>query len=328
MNLVYIFLGILLLTYGGNYLVKGSVAIARRFSISPLFIGMTIVAFGTSAPELLVSVEAALRNSSDISMGNVIGSNIVNIGLILGLSSFVMPIAVKKASVKRDAPMLVFFSLLLVLFSYTGNVISRTEGIILFALLVFFICMSLKLSKNEFVEDGNNEKDMKVWVSLFMIVISCLALSLGADFLINGATGIARKFNISEKIIGLTVVAIGTSLPELAASVAAICKKEMDISIGNIIGSNIFNILCVLGITSIINPIELDFGYYKWDFLSMVLITLVLIFFIMPWKKNIGNFVRTGKTSSFMNFTGGVLGRGSGIILMALSILYIIFLFK
>ena len=254
--------GFFLLFFGGDWLVNGGVALARRFRISPLVIGMTIVAFGTSAPELLVSLVSAIKGSSGIAIGNVVGSNIANIGLILGLTAMIYPIETDNRKVTANGLIMILASLLLLAFSLRGG-ISRVEGLILYVCLLLFTVISIWKGRvrhqDEASEYSDGNKVMKPILALLLVALSCVMLSFGADFLVDGATSMAKALGVSDKVIGLTIVALGTSLPELAASVAAAIKKEMDISIGNIIGSNIFNILCVLGVSASIRPIGFDF---------------------------------------------------------------------
>ena len=291
--------GFFLLFLGGDWLVDGGVALARRFRISPLVIGMTIVAFGTSAPELLVSMISAIKGSSGIAIGNVVGSNIANIGLILGLTAMIYPIDTENRKVTANGIIMILASLLLLVFSIRDG-ISRSEGIFLFICLLLFTVISIKkgrTKKQDTEEAAQGKAPMKPLLALLLIALSCVMLSVGADLLVDGATSMAKALGVSDKVIGLTIVALGTSLPELAASVAAALKKEMDISIGNIIGSNIFNVLCVLGVSASIRPIAFDFAQYRADFIIMILFAAALLLFISPWKSN------------------GRLGRTAGIIL-------------
>ena len=295
--------GFFLLFFGGDWLVNGGVALARRFRISPLVIGMTIVAFGTSAPELLVSLVSAIKGSSGIAIGNVVGSNIANIGLILGLTAMIYPIETDNRKVTANGLIMILASLLLLAFSLRGG-ISRVEGLILFACLLLFTVISIwkgrvrHQDETHAYSDGN--KVMKPILALLLVALSCVMLSFGADFLVDGATSMAKALGVSDKVIGLTIVALGTSLPELAASVAAAIKKEMDISIGNIIGSNIFNILCVLGVSASVRPIGFDFIQYRADYIIMLLFAVGLLLFISPWK-SIG---RLGRTAGIVLFLG------------------------
>lgn len=299
--------GFALLFFGGDWLVNGGVALARRFRISPLVIGMTIVAFGTSAPELLVSMTSSIKGSAGIAMGNVIGSNIANIGLILGLTAMLCPIPTQNRKVSANGLVMILASLLALVFSL-NNGLSRIEGLILFAGIILFTVISIRLGRtkqNTTQPDAEPQvKEMSVLVALLLVALSCAMLAFGADFMVDGATSIAQALGVSDKVIGLTIVALGTSLPELAASVAAALKKEMDISIGNIIGSNIFNLMCVLGVSASIRPIPFDYMQYRMDFVIMMAFSAGLIILIQPWKAQ------------------GRLGRISGIIMFAAYAIY------
>lgn len=299
--------GFALLFFGGDWLVDGGVALARRFRISALVIGMTIVAFGTSAPELLVSMTSAIKGSAGIAMGNVLGSNIANIGLILGLTAILCPIPTENRKVTVNGLVMIAASLLLLVFSLKGG-ITRMEGMILFAGIILFTVTSIRKGRaglsSEDSESDVHEKKMSIGLAILLIILSCAMLAFGADFMVDGATVLAKAIGVSDKVIGLTVVALGTSLPELAASVAAALKKEMDISIGNIIGSNIFNIFCVLGVSGSIRPIPFEYAPYKADFIIMLSFSAALLLFIQPWKAQ------------------GRLGRVSGLLLFAAYAVY------
>lgn len=292
--------GFVLLYFGGDWLVNGGVALARRFRLSPLVIGMTIVAFGTSAPELLVSMTSAIKGSAGIAMGNVIGSNIANIGLILGLTAMLCPIPTRNGKILANGMVMILASVLVFVFSL-NNGLSGIEGLVLFACLILFTVVAIRKGRinnqDESVEQELQSKPMSVSAAILLVALSCAMLAFGADFMVDGATTIAQAIGVSDKVIGLTVVALGTSLPELAASLAAAIKKQMDISIGNIIGSNIFNLLCVLGVSASIKPIGFDFTQYRTDFIIMILFSAALLLFTSPWKKQ------------------GRLGRIAGIVL-------------
>ena len=290
--------GFVLLFFGGDWLVEGGVALARRFRISPLVIGMTIVAFGTSAPELLVSLISAIKGSAGIAIGNVVGSNIANIGLILGLTALICPIETDNSKVIRHGSIMIVASLLLIVFALNSG-ITRIEGLILFACLILFTTISVRKGRTQQQEtdiDDLEGKPMTVLAAIGLIVLSCGMLAFGADILVDGATTIASAIGVSDKVIGLTIVALGTSLPELAASVAAAFKKQMDISIGNIIGSNIFNILCVLGVSTSIKPISLEFRDYSNDFIWMMGFSIFIIIFTTMRKKK----GRLGRTAGIL----------------------------
>ena len=296
--IVKLLAGFILLFFGGDWLVDGGVSLARRFRISTLVIGMTIVAFGTSAPELLVSTISSIKGSAGIAMGNVIGSNIANIGLILGLTALIYPIETDNRTVIRHGTVMIAASLLLLLFAMNSG-ISRTEGMTLFVCLILFTTISIRQGRTQPQEadtDGQEGKPMTILAAVGLIILSCAMLAFGADILVDGATTLASAMGVSDKVIGLTIVALGTSLPELAASVAAAIKKEMDISIGNIIGSNIFNILCVLGISASIKPISLEFPDYMSDFIWMMGFSVFIIIFTTMRKKK----GRLGRTTGIL----------------------------
>ena len=285
--------GFILLFFGGDWLVDGGVALARKYRISSLVIGMTIVAFGTSAPELLVSTISAIKGSAGIAMGNVLGSNIANIGLILGLTALICPIETDNKLVIRHGTIMILASLLLLVLSLKSG-ISRIEGFTLFACLILFTSISIRKGRTQQEADSDDTqgKSMTVLAALGLIVLACAMLAFGADILVDGATTLASAMGVSDKVIGLTIVALGTSLPELAASVAAAIKKQMDISIGNIIGSNIFNILCVLGVSTSIKPISLEFSYYLSDFIWMLGFSVFILIFT-TFRKKKGRLGRT-----------------------------------
>ncbi len=290
--------GFVLLFFGGDWLVEGGVALARRFRISPLVIGMTIVAFGTSAPELLVSLISAIKGSAGIAIGNVVGSNIANIGLILGLTALICPIETDNSKVIRHGSIMIVASLLLMVFALKSG-ITRIEGLTLFAGIILFTTISVRKGRTQPQGadiDSQEGKSMTVLAAIGLIVLSCAMLAFGADILVDGATTIASAIGVSDKVIGLTIVALGTSLPELAASVAAAFKKQMDISIGNIIGSNIFNILCVLGVSTSIKPISLEFRDYSNDFIWMMGFSIFIIIFTTMRKKK----GRLGRTAGIL----------------------------
>lgn len=291
--LAYFFLivGFLLLIFSGDFLVKGAVSIALKFQLSTLVIGMTIVSFGTSAPELLVSIEAALGGHPDISIGSVVGSNISNIALILGITALVFPIAVSRATLRVDWPMMMLSTLLFAGLVLDGE-LSSLEGVLFLAFLIGFIWWLIysnrKSNSTPSLSDDVNEDDKEIplWKGLGLVVIGALGLVFGADLMLKGAVDIAREYNVSERIIGLTIVAFGTSLPELITSCVAAFRKEADISIGNLIGSNIFNILAILGITSIIHPISVSDSIINSDNYILIGITF-LVFPLMYFGKKI-----------------------------------------
>jgi cation:H+ antiporter len=291
MNLLFIFFGFLLLVVGGEFVVRSSVAISLKFNISRFVIGMTVVAFATSLPELIVSINAALNDSPAIAINNVIGSNIANIALVLSIISILSFLKVGNNFYKRDWPIMFGFSILLIVFCITDQILNQFEGVILVISLFFFIYYSLKKSNNELIADDVDDKlvfttNTKIIIWLF---ISTLSLYFGAEFLVDGAVNFAKQINISEAVISVSIVAIGTSIPELAASLIAIAKKEKGISVGNLIGSNIFNIGSVLGITAIIKPIQIAQEIIERDIIWMLFFTFLLLFMaILPKRDNLG----------------------------------------
>jgi cation:H+ antiporter len=279
MNFLFIIGGLVLLIFGGNWLLKSAVALSLKLDISKIVIGMTVVSFATSAPELIVSINAALSGASDLALGNVIGSNIANLGLVLGITLLLGTMHVQKSFYKTDWPVMIIASLLLYFFLIDDEVITQNEGIILFSFLVGFLVYLLRFQKTAVLEElPEEDKPVPVYNILFFFVLGGFGLWGGSELLIEGATSMALQFGVSERIIGITIVSIGTSVPELAASVIAVVKKEKAISLGNLIGSNVFNILAVLGITSIITPVKVtDLGLLTSDIFWMLGISFVVL---------------------------------------------------
>jgi len=261
-TIVLLIAGLVLLVFSADWLVQGAAKIAAVVGISPLVVGLTVVAFGTSAPELAVSVMSAFKDQTDLAVGNVVGSNIFNILVVLGLSALIIPLVVNQQLIRFDLPVMIFLSFLLYGVSYDG-VISRTDGIVLFALALAYVGFLVWQSKKERNSSVLNEYEAEYgkvagdpqWMkNLTLIVLGMGGLVLGSKWLVDGAVSIAELFGVSELIIGLTIVSVGTSLPEVATSVVAAFKGERDIAVGNVVGSNIFNIVTVLGISSIVAP--------------------------------------------------------------------------
>lgn len=255
-------LGLVLLYFGAEGLVGGSSSLALRLGLSPLLVGLTVVAFGTSTPELVVSLKAAYLGQGDISVGNVVGSNICNIGLILGFSALIIPIKVASQIVRVDTPIMIAVTLS-ALFLIHDGALSRTDGVILLAMLVSYVLFSIRLAKQQATdplaaEFGEEIKVSKkgVWQDIAFIVAGLVMLVLGARFLVEAAIDIAKAAGLSEAVIGLTIVALGTSLPEFATSLVAALKKEADIAVGNVVGSNIFNLLGILGVSATFTPLS------------------------------------------------------------------------
>jgi cation:H+ antiporter len=257
MNFLLIISGLILLVLGGNWLLKSAVALSLKLDIPKIVIGMTVVSFATSAPELIVSINAALNGSPDLALGNVIGSNIANLGLVLGITLLLSTMEVQKSFYKTDWPIMMVASALLYFFLVNDKVITQYEGIVLFSFLIFFLIFVLRFQKKPIVDKLPEEDEpLTLYKIALFLVLGGVGLWGGSELLIKGATTLAKDFGVTERVIGVTIVSIGTSVPELAASIIAIIKKEKAISLGNLIGSNIFNILAVLGITSMITPIN------------------------------------------------------------------------
>lgn len=281
-NIVYIAFALVLLFIGAEGLVRGSSSLALRAGLSRLMVGLTIVAFGTSSPELVVSVEAALSNQGDISVGNVVGSNTFNIAVILGITALVCPIPVHRQVIKVDAPIALGVALLLVLL-LLDQTLGRFEGVLLFSGIVAYTWMSFILARREASPDRADDDDTLVgtplrhWgVDIVFILAGLAVLIVGSRLLVEHAVALAGSFGISEAVIGLTIVAAGTSMPELATSLVAAFRKQPDIAIGNIVGSNVFNILGILGVASVISPIEAP-GISTLDYGVMILFSVLLI---------------------------------------------------
>ena len=295
-NLIFLFAGLFVLILGGDFLVKGSTNIALRLRISPLVVGLTIVAFGTSSPELLVSVKAALSGSPDLTMGNVIGSNICNLALVLGVTAMIRPIRVQSDSIKIDWPMTMGSSILLY-FLVREGLLKSFEGILFISLLVAYTFFVIRKSRKENTELSFAQKRTlyltSTWKHLardiVLIVLGGFGLFYGSEWFLEGAKGLALFFGVSERVIGITVLALGTSLPELVTASIASFKNQTDLAIGNLMGSNIFNILSILGITSIIKEIEVSDVILNIDMIWMLSITLVILP-MMVHKRQVGRW--------------------------------------
>ncbi len=290
LDIVLVVAGLAFLYFGGEWLVTGSSRIALRFNVPALIIGLTVVAVGTSAPELFVSVQAALRGQEGLSLGNVIGSNIANIGLILGLSGTISVVAVKQTLKTREIPILIFITFFATILTLDG-IVSRLDGILLLLGFIgfnfFFYTVATNTDEELDIEvpdeDEIDPEKNSVWIDIAYIVAGTVLLVIGSNLTVTGATSLAEAIGISDLVIGVTVVAFGTSLPELATSITAIIKKEDDIAIGNVIGSNVANLLLVLGATSAIHDIHVD-GTDLSIVESVVMIGFTLI--LVPFARN------------------------------------------
>jgi cation:H+ antiporter len=303
-----ILFGIILLSHGGDLLTKSSVDISLKFSVPKIIIGMTIVSFATSAPELIVSLNATLDGFSNFAIGNVLGSNIANIGLVLGIITIIYPISLKQRFYTSDFPLLLISTCIFYLIIFTGNQISRPEGFVLIfsiTAILLYLFIYQKKSISEFSDNFDRSK-ISISKSFLNITFSGFLLWLGSETLIKSAISVATQFEISQRVISITMVAIGTSIPELAASVVASLKKQNDLSIGNLIGSNIFNLLVVIGITSSISPMYgIENSTIYNDMLWVVLFSVIILPLALVGRKS-------------------VLTRKKGIMLLALYLIFII----
>ena len=284
-QLLFFFFGLFLLISGSNYLLKYSVELSLKYNISKVVIGLTVVSFATSAPELLISISSAIKNSSDIAISNVIGSNIANIGLVFSTVLIFVTIKISKNNISYDFPWLIIVSLILLFFIQDLR-ISRIEGLFFIFLLIGFIYFMFRLRKPDQDKIEPAKNDISIFKIIILLIISSLVLFFGSELFVNSAIFFADYFQVSERIIGLTLVAVGTSLPELVTSLVAIYKKELDISVGNIIGSNIFNILAVLGFTATIIDLNVTgVQIIDYDIYIMIAFSLILGFFFFIPKK-------------------------------------------
>ncbi|WP_372839036.1 calcium/sodium antiporter [Phaeovulum sp.] len=302
MDYLFLIAGLLGLFFGGEALVRGSVGIARRMAIPPLLIGLTVVGFGTSTPELLVSVDAAWRGVPDIALGNIVGSNIANILLIIGLSALVWPIKIQGATLRRDTAVMMVAALVLIPMFAMAQM-GRISGLVLVAGLIGYLVWAYRQPGDAEPEDVDLPAPASTLVSVLWVIGGLIALMAGARFLVDGAVNIARGYGISEAFIGLTIVAVGTSLPELATSLIAALRRQSEIAIGNIVGSNIFNVLGILGVTALITPIPVASRFLTFDLPVMIGVSLVLTALLL---------------------TRPVIGRGFGAVMLAGYVAYVV----
>ena len=299
--------GLTVLVIGGNLLLKAAVSISLRFGIPKLLIGMTVVSLATSAPELIVSIKSALKGSPDLAISNVLGSNIANLGLVLGITIVFSPINISKSIYKKEWPIMMFSAVYFLIVVLDG-IISKIEGGILVCFLVMTISALIKLRDKDEVELENESEDSFL-KSLLILFFGGLFLYFGSEWFIDGAIMLANSFGISERIIGITVVSVGTSIPELVTSLVAVLNKEKSISLGNLLGSNIFNVFAVLGITSIVTPLTvIDQNIIDYDIYIMLFFAAIILPLIFFPKKL-------------------VLGRKEGIIILLFYTVYIYQLF-
>lgn len=298
----FLIVGLIFLVWSADKLVFGAAALAKNIGISPLVIGMTILAMGSSAPEMMVSATASLAGKSDTAVGNVLGSNIANIALILGITALIKPLSISSGVIRRELPLMIVVTLLAGVLLWDSH-LGYYEGVTLFVLFAAFIIAMMRISHKEkkngdlFIEDQESEipDGVSNWKAGMWVIIGLIVLPLAADTLVDNAVVIAKFFGMSDLVIGLTIIAIGTSLPELAASLAGVLKGEDDMAVGNIIGSNVFNILAVMGIPGILNPSMLSEHAMARDFWVMLGVSLLLVLFAL------------GKSRSINRIEGGIL---------------------
>ncbi|NOX34568.1 MAG: calcium/sodium antiporter [Deltaproteobacteria bacterium] len=295
--------GLVLLYFGSSMLVEGAASTAIMFAVRPVIVGLTIVSFATSAPELLVSLVAAFKGSGGISIGNILGSNVINIALVLGISAVIRPVVIKKQIIRIEIPYMIFISVIFWLLSMDSS-IGRTDGFILLSLLLVFLIYSVTAAKDK-TNNAPNEKPsfFNISKNTFLMIIGIVMLSYGANFVVKEAIIMAQKIGLSQTFIGISVVAFGTSLPELATSAVAAARGESDISVGNVVGSNLFNICLVMGTVGIFNPMKIDGNLHYFQFPFMIFICFVL------W---------------FIAFLNHGMGKRTGFVFIALFIFYII----
>ena len=308
MSFFLILIGFILLILGGNWLLKSAVSISLGLKIPKIIIGMTVVSFATSAPELIVSINSAVNGYPDLALGNVIGSNIANLALVLGITLLIAEMDVQKSFFTTNWPVMMVASILLFLFLHNDYLISDFEGLIFVLFLIFFLVYLFRFQNYDIIDDLPEDVDLLPASKTFIFfLLGSVGLWGGSEMLITGATDLAITLGVGERLIGVTVVSVGTSIPELAASIIAVLKKEKAISLGNLIGSNIFNILAVVGITSLITPIPAnDHVIYTNDIYWMLLVSMVLpILILLPKQME--------------------LKRKSGIVLL---LLYVVFIYQ
>ena len=308
-RILLLVLGFFFLVKGADWFVEGSSKVAEKFGIPQLVIGLTIVAMGTSLPETAVSISAAVKGSAEISIGNILGSNILNILLILGLTALICPVAVQKSTIRYEIPYVVLVSAVLMGIGYTDHMVSRLDGLILWALMICYLLYlrwMVKSGEETLEEIPGEGVEMPVWKMLLMIVAGGACIVIGSDLAVDSASELARIFGMSERLIGLTIVAFGTSLPELVTSVTAAIKGKADIAVGNIVGSNIFNILFVIGTSSLITPIVYAESFFV-DSIVCIAVAILLWLCVFRNKK---------------------LSRMGGAILLIADIVYFVYLVR
>jgi len=314
LQFLFIVIGVALVLWGADRLTEGASSLARRMNVPEIVIGLTIVAAGTSAPELFVSLVSALKGTPDLAVGNVVGSNIFNTLLIVGVSAMVAPMVISRSTVKKDIPFAVMASVLLLVLcmdswqslSISGNHISRIDGIVLLAAFSIFMVYTFRVAKNgTAVEASEEQKNVNPWLSAFYVVLGLGCLIFGSNLFVDAASNVATTLGVSESVIGLTIVAGGTSLPELATSVVAARKGQSAIAIGNVIGSNVFNILLILGATAVISPMQIG-GITLID-LGLTLLSVVIVWFFSFTKYTVARWEGGVLTAIFLIYLSWLL---------------------
>ncbi|MCR5568703.1 MAG: calcium/sodium antiporter [Paludibacteraceae bacterium] len=338
MDFLQLVIGLVLLVFAGDYLVESASGIARSFKMSNLIIGLTVVAFGTSAPELFVSVTSSLTDSSAIAVGNVVGSNCINVSVIVGLTALICPFAVKKDCITIDTMFMLFITLVLLGLGLFGEGISRFDGFLLFAMLVGYTCWRIKKAKQNpeamaeaVAEVEVPEMEKPVFVNVLILVASIGFLAFGADLMVEAAKNIARDFGVTERVISVTVVALGTSLPELTTSVMGAIKGKEDLAVGGIVGSNIFNIGSVLALSACASPIgfseaSITTPQFTTDVLWVFGFEVMLLIGLINVTNNVDGFKNTGKLSSLFSAENGLVGRIWGACALGLYAVYVFLL--
>ncbi len=319
---IWLVVGFVLLIKGADLFVEGSSSVAKIFKVPTVIIGLTIVAMGTSAPETSVSISAALQGANEIAVSNVVGSNFFNLLVVVGVCALLQPINITKSLIKRDYPYSIFATVLILAFLVIGLFVSgqpqltRIDGIILLAAFVFYLVILIRFTLISIATghkvDVEEVKTRSFPVSIIFIVIGLAGVIYGGDFVVNSATAIATTFGMSNTLIGLTIVAIGTSLPELVTSIVAAKKGEADLALGNVIGSNIFNILLVLGISSIVHTIEVEFDSII-DTSLLLIVNVVVLAIVLKKKSSIGKGVGVFMILMYVVYTGYIIGRNYGV---------------
>lgn len=301
LSIAYILIGVIAVLWGADKFTDGAAAIARKMNIPEIVIGLTIVAMGTSAPELFTSVVSALKGSTGLALGNIVGSNIFNSLLIVGAAAAVAPIPISQVTIVKDIPFALVSSLLLTAVCLDGN-LTRLDSLLLLIGFALFLAYTLQMARNGTTEDSKSETSQALWKNILFIIIGLACLIVGSNLFVNGASTVAEQLGISDAIIGLTIVAGGTSLPELATSIISARKGQSGIAIGNVVGSNVFNILAILGITSFISPMRNLGGITTIDF------TMLILSIILVWA---------------MSFTKHKIERWEGFTLIGIFALYL-----